>query len=107
MSRYAYEINPRPAGGWCLRLLEDDQEVGGGAFPPVGGHQDETEALDVAYSDAQEVAEEWLNSRPKDDQDEQPAFLDEDGPSDALPNHARTASIDDIFGAREEGKTPP
>lgn len=33
---YSYEINPRPAhlgGGWQLRLLEDDTEVGGGGFP--------------------------------------------------------------------------
>jgi len=33
---YTYEITPRPAelgGGWRLRLLEDDEEVGGGVFP--------------------------------------------------------------------------
>lgn len=34
--RYSYEITQRPAelgGGWRLRLLEDDTEVGGGVFP--------------------------------------------------------------------------
>jgi len=33
---YSYEIAPRPiefGGGWRLRLLEDGQEAGGGAFP--------------------------------------------------------------------------
>lgn len=31
--KYSYEILPRTAGGWRLRLLEDGEEVGGGAFP--------------------------------------------------------------------------
>lgn len=33
---YTYEITPRPTelgGGWRLRLLEGDEEVGGGVFP--------------------------------------------------------------------------
>lgn len=33
---YNYEITPRPVeldGGWQLRLLENDVEVGGGMFP--------------------------------------------------------------------------
>lgn len=33
---YSYEITPRPAdlgGGWRLRLLEANEEVGGGVFP--------------------------------------------------------------------------
>lgn len=33
---YHYEINPRPAelgGGWQVRLLQGDEEVGGGVFP--------------------------------------------------------------------------
>ncbi len=50
---YAYEINPRPAGGWRLRLLEDGVEVGGGVF-----------AADE-YEDAEAVALEWLESRAK------------------------------------------
>ncbi|UIF84545.1 hypothetical protein [Cupriavidus sp. UYPR2.512] len=36
MTRYHYDIEPRPlalGGGWRLRLLRDDQEVGGGAYP--------------------------------------------------------------------------
>ena len=34
--RYTYTLTPRPdelGGGWRLRLLEDDVEVGGGVFP--------------------------------------------------------------------------
>lgn len=34
--KYGYEVLPRAAelgGGWRLRLLEDDIEVGGGVFP--------------------------------------------------------------------------
>jgi hypothetical protein len=34
---YHYEINPRPVelgGGWKVRLLEGDEEMGGGVFPP-------------------------------------------------------------------------
>lgn len=36
MSGHSYQIDPRPAdlgGGWRLRLLEGEQEVGGGVFP--------------------------------------------------------------------------
>ena len=36
MTTYRYEIDPRPTelgGGWRLRLFEDGQEAGGGAFP--------------------------------------------------------------------------
>lgn len=30
---YSYEVLPRQAGGWRLRLLEDGEEVGGAAIP--------------------------------------------------------------------------
>src|SRR5476651_1317591 len=36
MSIYRYEIHPRLAelgGGWRLKLLENEEEVGGGVFP--------------------------------------------------------------------------
>jgi hypothetical protein len=36
MSKYSYEIKPRPpelGDGWKLTLLEDGEEVGGGIFP--------------------------------------------------------------------------
>lgn len=45
------EINPRDekvGGGWRLRLLEDDEEVGGGVFP------------DDEYGDAIDQGDEWL-----------------------------------------------
>ena len=94
--RYSYEINPRPldlGGGWRLRLLEDEQEVGGGVFPllqedalqgiawwnemgePERGHwlavaksavpADARTAylLAEAHADAESVAYEWLDSR--------------------------------------------
>ena len=42
--KFSYEITPRPdnlGGGWRLRLLEDDEEVGGGVFlvEPADPHQ--------------------------------------------------------------------
>lgn len=55
-SVFSYEVIPRPpsvGGGWRLRLLEDDQEQGGGVFGPE----------DEDYSDAQEVGERWIASR--------------------------------------------
>lgn len=67
MSEYSYEILPRPVelgGGWRLRLLEGDVEVGGGVFPP--SHDltgNESDALKLAYFDAEDEAYAWLNSR--------------------------------------------
>lgn len=49
---YEYEIVPRAAGGWRLRLLENDVEVGGGVFPAN------------EYEDAEAEALEWMDSRP-------------------------------------------
>lgn len=94
--RYGYEIVPRPpdlGGGWKLRLLQDDEEVGGGVFP-VDNSDDEagmawfnecTEQermhwllmaassrpadarhaylLAEAHTDAESVAYDWLDSR--------------------------------------------
>lgn len=82
---YTYEINPRPAalgGGWQVRLLDEGEEVGGGVFPGVrgSGRHRLVERIKQcragtaanayvaylraqAYSDAEETAAEWLNSR--------------------------------------------
>lgn len=60
---YSYEITPRPVelgGGWRLRLLEGDQEVGGGAFPPDDASET---ALQAAFDEAEAAAYEWLDSR--------------------------------------------
>jgi hypothetical protein len=68
MSDYSYQIDPRPAdlgGGWRLRLLEQGEEVGGGAFP-LAEYTDastDEEASLCAYEDAQAQADEWLDSR--------------------------------------------
>jgi len=82
MTEYSYQIDPRPAGlggGWRLRLLENGEEVGGGVFPA-----DQSKTLqDAAYEDAMAEATAWLISRYDD---EEPTFLDDEGPSDVLPS---------------------
>ena len=64
---FSYEITPRAVelgGGWQLRLLEDGVEVGGGVFPPVtDDFEDEKDALQAAYDDAESEAYAWLDSR--------------------------------------------
>ena len=94
MTDYGYEIEPRPAdlgGGWRLRLLENGEEVGGGVFPlspylsafPATDETNEREMAEkAAYEDALAEASAWLATRPAD---EEPAFLDGEGPSDDLP----------------------
>lgn len=91
---YSYEINPHPVelgGGWELRLLNGDEEAGGGVFPIVddphacmnwwnslsevgrahgllmgasGRPADAYHAylLAEAYADAKATAYEWLDS---------------------------------------------
>ena len=64
--QFSYEINPRPVelgGGWRLRLLEDNVEVGGGVFPPSEFAENEADALQLAHFDAEDEAYVWLNSR--------------------------------------------
>lgn len=68
---YRYEIEPRPAelgGGWRLRLLDGEKELGGGVFPPVyyGPKCDDEAASRFAHADAQEEGERWLASREKE-----------------------------------------
>lgn len=68
MVTYSYEITPRPielGGGWRLRLLEDNVEVGGGVFPPSNHAVNEVDALKLAYFDAEDVAYAWLETREK------------------------------------------
>lgn len=63
---YSYEILPRPVdlgGGWRLRLLEGDIEVGGGVFPPSEFADNEVDALQLAHIDAEEEAYAWLDSK--------------------------------------------
>ena len=74
MSEHSYQIDPRPlelGGGWRLRLIENGEEVGGGVFP-LAEHMAEADgdlvmALDLAHAAAEQVAREWLDSRPGDD----------------------------------------
>jgi hypothetical protein len=93
---YSYEITPRPVelgGGWRLRLLEGNEEMGGGVFPipeddpqasitwwnnlsevsrahwlMIAASTQPADAyrayeLDEAYADAESTAYEWLDSR--------------------------------------------
>jgi hypothetical protein len=58
---HRYEIDPRPAelgGGWQVRLLEGDEEVGGGVFPP----REAIEAEGIAWWNGLQEAERawWL-----------------------------------------------
>lgn len=68
MSGHSYQIDPRPAdlgGGWRLRLLEGEQEVGGGVFPlsEYATAENAEEAASYAYEDALAEASAWLASR--------------------------------------------
>lgn len=68
--RYTYELTPRPlelGGGWRLRLLEDELEVGGGVFPitaiePSGALSETQRALLLtqAYDEAEAEALDWI-----------------------------------------------
>lgn len=64
---YRYEIEPHPSvtgGGWCLRLYEDGQEVGGALFAPVYSDDwDDVEASRLAHDQAVGRGEQWLATR--------------------------------------------
>jgi hypothetical protein len=67
--KFSYEITPRPdnlGGGWRLRLLEGDTEVGGGVFPPEKGFKTHQEALQAAFDEAEDTAYKWLDSQPQE-----------------------------------------
>lgn len=87
MTRYGYEINPRPAhlgGGWRLRLLEDDVEVGGGVFPADPDHEPEA---GVAWWNALTEAERgrWLaKAQSAKPVDAWAAYLADEAHEDAL-----------------------
>lgn len=87
MTRYGYEITPRPGhlgGGWRLRLLEDDVEVGGGVFP---ADADADPAAGMTWWNAMTEAERgrWLakaqSARPVD---AWTAYLTDTAHADAL-----------------------
>lgn len=60
-------------------MLYNGEEVVGGVFPA-----DQSKTLqDAAYEDAMAEATAWLISRYDD---EEPTFLDDEGPSDVLPS---------------------
>lgn len=94
--KYSYEITPRPVelgGGWKLRLLDGDEEMGGGVFAVIAddpqscntwwnecSEQERAHWLMIAasarpadayhayqlaevYADAESTAYEWLDSR--------------------------------------------
>lgn len=93
---YSYEITPHPVelgGGWRLRLLENEEEMGGGVFPVIAddpqsgitwwnecSEQERANWLMMsasarpadayhafmlaeAYADAESTAYKWLGSR--------------------------------------------
>lgn len=68
MTAHRYEIDKRPAelgGGWCLRLIEDGEEVGGGVFPLNPNEPDIEKAKSDSYDAALDEGQAWLASRPK------------------------------------------
>lgn len=65
MNNYSYQIDPRPTdlgGGWRLRLFENGEEVGGGAFP-LAEYIDAKDPVSCAYEDAIIEALDWLESK--------------------------------------------
>lgn len=63
--KHSYEITPRPAelgGGWKLRLLEDDEEAGGGVFPIEQDKADPQKGIDW-WNSLQEAERAWWLER--------------------------------------------
>lgn len=58
VDKYTYEVLPRTAGGWRLRLLDDGEEVGGGAFPLPW--PDDQDGVDWWNAMTTEVRAHWL-----------------------------------------------
>ncbi len=85
-----YQITPRPdalGGGWSLKLFENGEEMGGGAFPPVANPEEPD--FDEAYQDALDEGESWGR--------EEPAFLDDDGPSAEIPSFIATTNARELY----------
>lgn len=88
-----YQITPRPetlGGGWSLKLFEDGEEMGGGVFPLVANPEDPD--FDEAYQDALDEGERWGS--------EEPAFLDDDGPSAEIPPFVTTTNSRELYDLR-------
>jgi len=77
--KYSYEIIRRPTelgGGWRLRLLEGNFEVGSGVFPPLtADFEDEKEALQTAFEDAEAEAYQWLDAMERGERQHQVAQM--------------------------------
>jgi len=70
----SYQIDPRPAdlgGGYRLRLLNNDEEVGSGVFPlaEYASGNNAKDAASYAYDDALAEASAWLASREEAQQE--------------------------------------
>lgn len=91
MTHYGYEINPRPAhlgGGWRLRLLEDDVEVGGGVFP--------------ADADADpDAGITWWNAMAEDERGHWLAKAQSAKPADAWAAYLTDAAHEDALAEAE------
>jgi hypothetical protein len=84
---YGYEITPRPSnlgGGWRLRLLEGDTELGGGVFP-ADTDADPQAGMDWWNGVTEAERAHWLaeanSARPRDAWD---AYLRQCAYDDAL-----------------------
>ena len=63
--KHSYEITARPAelgGGWKLRLLEGDEEAGGGVFPIEQDKADPQKGMDW-WNGLQETERAWWLER--------------------------------------------
>jgi hypothetical protein len=62
---YSYELTPQPSelgGGWLLRMLADNEELGRRIFPPVVDIKDAKSAATLAHDDALARVMAWLAS---------------------------------------------
>jgi hypothetical protein len=97
---YEYELTPRPVslgGGWKLRLLEDGQEVGGGAFPLLWSLDDPHLGIAWWNSLPEDVRAHWLKvAGSAVPADAWLAYMTEESRVDALEEGA--AWLDDMTG---------
>jgi hypothetical protein len=79
---YGYKLTPQPSelgGGWLLRLLADDEELGRRIFPPVAGIEETHLAATAAHDDALLRATVWLTSIEARHPDHRPRPADDGG----------------------------